>query len=295
MSDSGTASQPRILTRRRFLVGLGAAALGGTGLYGYAYGPGRHHVVVVEHDVYIPDLPAAFNGFTIAQMSDFHFGPVAEAPIVDHAVDIVNAIQPSLTVLTGDFITADHHNNQNNLDAAARAAIALSRINGPRFASLGNHDTIDLQGVIKALVSRKIPVLRNARVALESKGERMWLAGVADICLDLPDPLKTLPEYTLNEPVILLGHAPDYVDDIVKVTKVHNRRCDLMLCGHTHGGQVNLPLVTRGMLPDWGKKYVQGPFQRESTLLYVNRGLGTIHLPIRFNAPPEITIFHLHA
>lgn len=287
-------SRPRIITRRRFLVALGTAALAGGGFSTYAYGPGRHRVGVVEHDVYIPDLPEPFHGFTIAQMSDFHFGPYNEEPIVAHAVQIVNALKPSITVLTGDFITLQEEDSKNS-DSAARAAIALSPINGPRFASPGNHDALYLAGVTSALSSRGIPMLNNQRIALELRGTRMWLAGLADAFFDTPIPEKALPKYQSGEPVILLGHEPDYVDTVVKETKNKGLRCDLMLAGHTHGGQINIPGLRRLGLPDLGKKYIHGPFQVDKTLLYVNRGLGTIHLPMRFNAPPEITLFHLHA
>lgn len=294
MFPSENPLPPQIMTRRRFLVGLGAAVVAGSGLYGYAHGPGRKHMSVVEHDVYIPDLPESFHGFTVAQMSDFHFGPYDEAPIVARAVEIINERKPAMTVLTGDFITADHDSDQNNVDAAARSAIALSQINGPKFASMGNHDTVAPDAVKKALESRGIPLLRNQKVVLELKGARMWLGGLADAFLDTPEPLAALPAYEQGVPVILLGHEPDYVDTVVKVAKEHGRRCDLMLGGHTHGGQINIPGVRRFALPDLGKKYIHGPFQVESTLLYVNRGIGTIHLPLRFNAPPEITFLTLH-
>lgn len=290
MADIEEQKSPRLITRRQFIVGALAAAGSTTA---YAYGPGRQHIGVVEHDIFIHDLPKPFEGFTIAQLSDFHFGPIDEAPIVDRAVEIVNQLKPSITVLTGDFVTANHRDNKANLDSAARAAISLSRLQMPRFASLGNHDTIDIPGITAALQSRKIPVLRNATVGLRKDNARLWLSGVADVTLDLPDLDKTLPPYRANEPVVLLGHAPDYVDVVAKFAREKSRRCDVMLAGHTHGGQINIPVLVETMLPEWGKKYKNGPFQVGATLLYVNRGLGTIHIPMRFNAPPEITLFRL--
>lgn len=290
IDPNARTQSPRLITRRQFIVG-GVAVAGSVAAY--SYGPARHRIGVVEHDVYIHDLPGVFDGFTIAQMSDFHFGPIDEAPIVDHAVAIVNDLKPGLTVLTGDFVTADHHNAQNNIDAANRAAISLSRLQMPRFASEGNHDTINLLAVRNALASRGTPMLYNSHVELRKGGAKVWLCGIADICLDRPDLDRALPPAAENEPAILLGHAPDYVDTVTKFAKEHGRRCDLMLAGHTHGGQINVPGLVRTMLPEWGRKYKQGSFQVDSTLLYVNRGLGTIHLPMRWNAPPEITVFRL--
>jgi predicted MPP superfamily phosphohydrolase len=280
-----------ILTRRRFIVGAAAAA----GLSLYSYGPARHHLGVLRHDVYIPGLPPAFHNFTIVQLSDFHFGPFNEVPVVQHAVDIVNSLNPNAVALTGDFITANTSDFSKNAPSANACAAVLRNLRAPlRFASLGNHDTVDIPGVTRALKSNGITVLNNQHVPVDLHGDRLWFAGLADVFFDTPRPDIAIPRAKPEEPVILLGHEPDYADSIHDYTKISRRHVDLMLCGHTHGGQVNLPLVSRVMLPAYGRKYVHGPFQLGSTLLYVNRGLGTIHLPIRFNCPPEITLFTLY-
>ena len=278
-------------SRRSFLLGCAATAAG-IGLYGW--GPARNHLTLVRHDVYIPDLPSAFNGFTIAQLSDFHFGPFNEDKVVKEAVTLVNSLNPQMVALTGDFITANHDDNSINLKNADRCAEALACLRVPlKFASLGNHDTIDSEGVTAALEDKGISVLRNAHIPLDLRGDRIWIAGLADAMFDHPKPGIALPISTID-PVIVLGHEPDYMDTFAEFNAVHKRRCDLFLTGHTHGGQVNLPVLTRMVLPRNGKNYLQGPFQVGPTLLYVNRGLGTIHLPIRLNAPPEVTLLKLH-
>jgi uncharacterized protein len=283
------------LTRRQFLAGTGVALAAAATPGLYAWGPGRLNLSLVRHDVFIPDLPPAFQNFTIAQLSDFHFGPFDESSLVEHAVDLVNSLKPDLVALTGDFITADHDDNTNNLEGANACAAALSRLNCPlRYATLGNHDTIDPEGISGALESKGLTVLRNSFLPLDLRGDRVWLSGIADALFQHPNLKISLPD-SIKEPVILLGHEPDFADKVVTFCASAKRRCDLFLTGHTHGGQINVPVVTRYVLPRHGQKYIQGPFQLGPTLLYVNRGLGTIHVPLRFNAPPEVTLFTLKA
>jgi predicted MPP superfamily phosphohydrolase len=126
---------------------------------------------------------------------------------------------------------------------------------------------------------------------LERDGKRIWLAGIADALNGNPGPNfeKAIPQTALgdDERVILLAHEPDILPRVAK----HN--VDLMLSGHTHGGQVRFPFVPPMHMPPMGKKYVEGYFQMGHTQLYVNRGIGTVGLPFRLNCPPEITVITL--
>jgi predicted MPP superfamily phosphohydrolase len=129
---------------------------------------------------------------------------------------------------------------------------------------------------------------------LERDGSRIWIAGLDDPVNGRPDPERTIPasiRNAINEPIILMCHAPDYIDDLM----LHpaGRSAGLVLSGHTHGGQVRLPFLKGFDLPPLGKKYLQGSFQFGETQLYVNRGIGTVGVPFRFNCPPEITQFTL--
>ena len=153
---------------------------------------------------------------------------------------------------------------------------------------------MDPNAVTAALQANGIPVLRNAYLPLERAGGRVWLAGLEDPVEGRPDPDKAIPEYIRNvpnEPVVLMCHAPDYADFLI--AHPAGKSVDLMLSGHTHGGQVRLPFVGAMELPELGKKYVEGLFQFERMQLYVNRGIGAVGLPFRFNRPPEISLFTL--
>lgn len=282
---------PGTMTRRSFLAGAAAVAA----VSAYSYGPGRHHLTVLRHDVYIPDLPSSFEGFKIAQLSDFHFGKWSEDSVTQHAVQIVNSLAPDIVALTGDFITANHEKFSGNALAAEHCCEILDGIKAPRFASFGNHDSVDVTNITRVVRSHKIGLLHNEFTALDLRGDRLWLSGIADVLEDTPDLKAALPAATAGQPVVLLGHEPDFVDVINDYCHRNQRRADLMLAGHTHGGQINIPGLLQFALPQGGMKYVHGPFQVAKTTLYVNRGLGTIHLPMRWNAPPEVTLLTLHS
>ena len=156
---------------------------------------------------------------------------------------------------------------------------------------MGNHDAlVGRAEVTDALGVRGIPVLNNAATAVEKDGSRIWLAGVADILVSgNPDLHAALPRNRLaaSEPLILMAHEPDYADQVV------GSGVDLMLSGHTHGGQVRIPFLPPVNLPPLGEKYVEGLFQLGDLQLYVTRGIGTVGVPFRFRCPPEITMITL--
>jgi predicted MPP superfamily phosphohydrolase len=279
----------RQLTRRRFLAGLGVTA---ATLSLYSGELERHALTTVRQTVRVKNLPTAFHGFTVAQLSDFHYRDFDEPYFIEHAVHQVNRLQPDLVALTGDFITANRVPGSRHTHAADanECANILSGITCPlRFSTLGNHDTVDTAGVLQALRMHGLNPLNNEHLAIERGGDRLWVAGLADAYFDIPNLTAAIPKRKASEPLILLGHEPDFADTVAQYAPV-----DLMLAGHTHGGQIRLPFVPPLFLPGMGVKYVHGLFPlRGSTQLYVNRGLGTMHLPFRLNCPPELTLLTL--
>jgi predicted MPP superfamily phosphohydrolase len=287
-------SKPTI-TRRRFLAS-GACVAGGFALYGGEIE--RHWLEVSENDVVIPSLPRAFDGFRIAQISDIHMDEFTEAFFVRHVVNRINSLNPDAVFLTGDFVTAEFASKKFAIGAGWQCAGILNQLTcRERYAVLGNHDClVGADTISEALTDNNIVVLRNYYMPLERSGGRIWLAGLADPLQGSPDPVATIPASICNipqEPIILLCHAPDYVDDLL--TLPCGQVVSLMLCGHTHGGQVRLPLIGPMILPQMGRKYVEGWFRFGRLQLHVNRGIGTVNLPIRFDCPPEISMLTLRS
>jgi predicted MPP superfamily phosphohydrolase len=274
------------LTRRQFL-GLSGLSVLGLGLY--ACEIARHEIDIVHRTIVIPRLPETFKGFRIVQISDFHYKEYTEAFFIKLVIHEVNALKPDLVVLTGDFISYSPAGPDKSIPWAYECGELLTRIEcRQRYAVLGNHDCV-VDGA--AVTTHGIAMLNNEAVPLERNGKRIWLAGVRDALAGHPGPDfgKAIPKTAQadGEPVILLAHEPDIAPTAAKYN------VDLMLSGHTHGGQVRIPFLPPMMLPPLGRNYVEGAFQVGPMQLYVNRGIGSVGLPVRFNCPPEITVITL--
>jgi predicted MPP superfamily phosphohydrolase len=278
-----------VVTRRNF---LGLAAVSAAGLAFYAGEIARHELQIIFRTIALPRLPEAFAGMKIVQISDFHFQEYTEATFLEAVVRTVNALAPDLVVLTGDFVSTQPLPRHFSVGLAYHCAELLSRLESPlRYAIMGNHDTlVGARAVTDALVTHGIPVLANSYVPLERAGQRLWLAGIKDALEQRPDLATALPAVRKRdrEPVILLAHEPDFADHAL------GHDIALILSGHTHGGQIRLPFLPPLLLPEMGRRYVQGLFKLEDGMqLYVNRGIGAVTLPFRFRCPPEITVVTL--
>jgi hypothetical protein len=290
MSGVNPDSSPRI-TRRHFLVGTGAAA---AGLALYSGEIARHELDLVPRTLVVSNLPSAFRGFRIVQISDIHLDEFTEPFFLERVVRHVNALNADLVVLTGDFVTHGSLTFLNGRDAAHHCGEILSTLTCPRrYAILGNHDvSVSAPLVIESLTSNGIPVLVDQHVAIERNGSRFWLCGVNDPGTTNPRLELAVPPAP-DGPVILMAHEPDYADTVRQHPR--GQLVDVMLSGHTHGGQIRLPFLGALVLPPMGQKYVEGLFHLGKMQLYVNRGIGAVGLPFRLNCPPEITVITLQS
>ena len=290
-TDTSNQVRPNVSSRfsRRTLFTGAAFAIGAAGLGLYATEFERHFIDVVSQTFLISNLPEAFHGFRIAQISDIHLEHFTEDYFLRRAVAKINSLKPDLVLITGDFIS----NNPAGPDTWAYAAMPhcgeiLHGLDCPlRFGSLGNHDVdVDAQAVINMLSTHGITPLVNRYVPIERGGQRIWLAGLDDAYAGSPDLNAAIPARP-DAPVLLMCHEPDFVDFIMRQER--SQHIDLVLSGHSHGGQVRLPFVGAIELPPMGQKYPMGHYRLGKTQLYVNRGLGTVGVPVRFDCPPEIT------
>jgi predicted MPP superfamily phosphohydrolase len=285
------------VTRRGLLK---AGLVGAVGLAVYSGEIERHWIEVTHTDVSLPNLPPAFEGVRLAQLSDIHFDEYTEPIFLRRAVDRINQLSPDAILLTGDFVSKGPLSKHFAIGAAWDCARILNGLHcSQRYAALGNHDVaVGAQEVTAALAANGITVLNNDYLAVEQfgpkSGGRIWLAGTDDPYEGAPDPEETIPPSIRNlpnEPVILMCHAPDFADNLLATPG--GQAVDVMLSGHTHGGQVRLPLFGPLTLPPLGRKYVEGWFRLGRMQLYVNRGIGTVGLPFRLDCPPEITMLTL--
>ena len=275
------------LSRRQFLKALLGAGAAGTALAttGCAYRAliEPHWLSVERVTIPLRRLSPEFDGFTLAQLSDNHRGPYVDDAAVQAAVEAVNQLQPDAVMLTGDLVSRD----AALAEPCAQALSALQARSGV-YAILGNHDHWTAAGEVeRALTAQSLTVLRNDAVPIERDGARLWIAGVDDVWQRRADLDRTLRLVPADQAAILLAHEPDYADLAAQ------HPIDLQLSGHSHGGQVRLPVFGAPVLPYLGRKYPRGLYQLGALQLYTNRGLGVVAPPVRFNCPPEITLFTL--
>ena len=284
-----TKNRAGFITRRTFLQ-AGAIAVGGVAVYS---GEIERHWVDIHHiSIKLKNLPEAFHGYRIAHLADFHYGEYSEPTYIRHVIRVANALKPDMFALTGDFISAYPLVRTISVDFAHHCAGLLSGLHAPlKAAVLGNHDAlIGSKEVTNALTSNGITVLKDNSMPIEKDGARLWLAGVADALvwpganLQAAIPAARRRE---TEPLTLMAHEPDYADQVV------GSGVDLILSGHTHGGQVRIPFMPLMDLPPMGEKYIEGLFAIGDLQLFVTRGIGTVGVPFRFRCPPEIALITL--
>ena len=280
--------------RRRFLERTAAVAVAAPfvgGAYGLLYG--RLNLETTAQPIRMARLPGAFEGFRICQLSDIHIGPFMPASEIRKYVAIANALKPDLTVLTGDFVTFDPGTEQPVVEA-------LSGLRAPFgvFGSLGNHDSwAGVEDSITELFRQVgVRILRGTNVEIAAGSGSLNLIGVdfqsqrrfgpsAPVVRLLGNIENVIARDRVN---ILLSHNPDTFD------RAASLGIDLSLAGHTHGGQAALEFISPEIAPSrLVTPYVAGLFHKPGSQLYVNRGIGTIGIPIRIGAPPEITLYSL--
>jgi predicted MPP superfamily phosphohydrolase len=245
----------------------------------------------VRQNFFLPRWPERLSGFTVALIGDFHYDPIFSIHPLHAAIPMVNSLHPDLIVLLGDFVSVPLFGDLRKAALTAEPCARLLRqMTAPYglWAVLGNHDyATDPALVTGALQAEGIQVLANQSHPIERDGARIWLAGVNDVLsltADLPETLRSVPP---DEAVVLLAHEPDFAD------VSSGFPIDLQLSGHSHGGQVRLPLLPPLYLPKLARKYVLGTYHLGPLTLYTNAGLGTVGVPMRLNCPPEITLLTL--
>jgi predicted MPP superfamily phosphohydrolase len=273
------------LTRRQFLSGLAAApliAVAASSAYAGLIEP--HNYEVTQTDIFIRDLPGRFDGFRITQLTDLHHSRIVGIDQVRRVVELARNTKPDLFVLTGDYTTT----YRRYVEPCAEALGALSAPEGV-WAILGNHDHYtDPELTARALVRHKITVLNNANTSIKRGPDVLQLAGIDDWSWNGTDWQRAFYGLDPRRPTVLLSHQPGVFD------LMEAEAASLILSGHTHGGQIKLPLIgAPARFVTQHLKYDSGLFKRDQSQLYVSRGTGVIGLPVRLGVKPEIAVLRL--
>lgn len=263
--------------------------LGAGGLY-YTREVEPADVEVVPVSLVLPRLSPRFDGYRIALISDLHASGWMSPGRILGLVKLVNAEAPDLVAITGDFAT---YSRFRSLTRHVPDLVApLSRLRAPDgvIAVLGNHDhKTDVSAVRHVLAAAGAVELRNTVRSVRRGDAALHLCGIDSVLKGTPLLDRVLERLPEKDAAILFVHEPDFAE-----TSAGTGRFDLQLSGHSHGGQVGLPLPRWAILPLLSRRYPSGLYRVGEMLLYTNRGLGH-HPRLRFGCRPEITVFTLRS
>ncbi len=239
-------------------------------------------LTVERREIFLRRLPRELDRFRIVQLSDVHHGPFTAGDQIHRAVEVANSLDPDLIALTGDYVSHERA-------YAAPCAEMLGRLRARHgvYAVLGNHDHwVDAALITDLFTFAGIRMLVNEGMRFEARGASFWLAGVDDTMVGMEDLSLALAGSSADEMKLLLAHNP------VILRRAARAGVDLVLSGHTHGGQVTL----RSEREPSGRprrRLLRGLGRQGATQIYVTRGLGTVVLPIRYGSPPEVSLLEL--
>jgi len=278
------------MTRSRVLWALGlvlGTIFTGLGIQAFYLEPSS--LVTRRITLQIPGWPQDQRGLKIALLSDLHVGsPYCGLDKLDLVVARTNAERPDLVVLLGDYVIQGVLGGK--FVAPEPIAEKLKELRAPLgvVAVLGNHDWwFDGPRVTSAFQQAGMVVLENQARRISNNRNAFWIAGIADKMTRLPKIPETLQQVRDASPVILIAHNPDIFPEVPA-------RVNLTIAGHTHGGQVDLPLVGRLIVPShYGQRFAYGQIIEGERHLFVTSGIGTSIIPVRFRVPPEIVVLTL--
>lgn len=242
-----------------------------------------YDIEVTRHEVFVDDLPASFDGYRIAFLTDTHVASFMRRGLYREVVAQTMRFEPHLILLGGDFVTWERH-----IPLMAEVLLTGLEARDGLYAVLGNHDYwANGDGVIAAMTARGVRFVINRSVILKRGDDAIALAGIDEIYRGAPDVDNAFALIDPAMPCLGLSHHPDVID------LLGGRRVDLLVCGHTHGGQIRMPFFGSIVVPSRHEGRYASGFHREGrVLMYVSRGIGAIP-PLRILCKPEVATFVL--
>ena len=275
--------RPAPITRAAVASVVGAAAAAAMSHRARHTAPYRP--VLEQIDIHLPQGVNAPTRLRIGFVADTHIGSVVRASDVERALSVLLTATPDVLLFGGDYISESPRHIPYAADVLGSAA-GTARLGS--FAVLGNHDYANgADRLIEQLEKRGIRVLRNEAASIADRSGELWIAGIDDVMLGSPDVRRSFAHVPENTRALALWHEPDWAEFVVP------HGAFLQLSGHSHGGQIRLPMTGSIAAPAGGRRFVSGLNHAKGMPVYTSRGVGVFRPPVRFRCAPEVTLITL--
>ena len=254
---------------------------------------GTRGLITKEYKIETNSIPSSFDGLKILHFSDLHYLRVVDDNMLKKVVEEINLINPDIVIFTGDLIDKDFNINDKQKQQLITLLKSINSKYG-KYSIIGNHDYIKDKEEIETIYNESnFILLQNTYdIIYNSENEKIFLGGLDTYSYDKADIDKVMDYFENNDNIdykIILVHEPDYIDTITSKYDV-----DLVLAGHSHNGQINIPFVKNFILPYGSKKYYKNYYNVDNTPLYISSGIGESRINLRFLNKPSINFYRIN-
>lgn len=259
----------------------------------YARYEGTNSLITKEYKIETADISNSFDGIKIVHFSDLHYKRIINKDRTKEIVNEINLINPDIVIFTGDLIDKDFDVSDEDIEDLT---LLLNNINSKygKYAIIGNHDYVRDDDILNDIYNNSsFVLLKNSYdVIYGDNNDKLFIGGVDTYSYDKADIDKTMEYFEDNEDIdykIILVHEPDYIDTITSKYNVN-----LVLAGHSHNGQINIPFIKEMFLPYGSNKYYENYYIVNDTPLYVSSGIGESRINFRLFNRPSINFYRIN-
>ena len=254
---------------------------------------GTRGLITKEYKIETNSIPSSFDGLKVLHFSDLHYLRVIDDNMLKKVVEEINLINPDIVIFTGDLIDKDFNINDKQKEQLITLLKSINSKYG-KYSIIGNHDYIKDKEEIETIYNESnFILLQNTYdIIYNSENEKIFLGGLDTYSYDKADIDKVMNYFKDNDNIdykIILVHEPDYIDTITSKYDV-----DLVLAGHSHNGQINIPFIKNFILPYGSKKYYKNYYNVDNTPLYISSGIGESRINLRFLNKPSINFYRIN-
>lgn len=254
---------------------------------------GTRGLITKEYKIETNSIPSSFDGLKVLHFSDLHYLRVIDDNMLKKVVEEINLINPDIVIFTGDLIDKDFNINDKQKEQLITLLKSINSKYG-KYSIIGNHDYIKDKEEIETIYNESnFILLQNTYdIIYNSENEKIFLGGLDTYSYDKADIDKVMNYFKDNDNIdykIILVHEPDYIDTITSKYDV-----DLVLAGHSHNGQINIPFIKNFILPYGSQKYYKNYYNVDNTPLYISSGIGESRINLRFLNKPSINFYRIN-